>query len=158
MAENIKRPEPPFWRAALGGVVGGLLWLVLIPAFRKNLNNPYYVLAFFYAFFYVTISSGFVGMLCGLTVWHFDNRTGRSLGVIQRLALGAALSVAVTALIVTALYLIMKSNNHEPTVWLSNKGYIALWGALVGACSGMVIRNRGAVENGDEPVSRRADG
>ena len=157
MAEDIKNTQPPFWRGALGGVVGGLLWLVILLAFSNKLDNPYFVFVIFYALLYVTIASGFVGMLGGLIIWHLSKRPDRTLGVIQRLLLGAVVSVAMTALIATALYLIMKSNGSEPKIWLSYKGYITLWGAVVGAGSGMLISNHGPVENGDRSVYQHAD-
>ena len=157
MAEDVKRPDPPFWRGALGGAVGGLLWLVVIPGFRNNLDNPYFVFALFYAVLFVIIPSGFVGMLAGLILWRLSKSRGGGLGVVERLSLGVILSVAMTALIAAALYLIMMSNNHEPKLWLSHKGYIFLWGAMVGACSGILIRDHGPVENGGRSVAKHAD-
>ncbi len=149
MGENIKRPAPPFWRSALGGVIGGLLWVMLLPAFRNNFHNSYYVFFFFYALFYLIIPSAFVGMMSGLIIWHLSNRTGKSLDLIPRLLLGAVVSIIITTFIATVLYLIMKSNNNEPEMWLANKGYIVLLGAMVGAFSGILIRSQSSVENGE---------
>ena len=149
MGEKIKRPAPPFWRSALGGVIGGLLWVMLLPAFRNNFHNPYYVFAFFYALFFVAVPSAFVGMMSGLIVWHLSNRTGEGLDLMPRLLLGAVLSVVMTALIATALYLLMKSNNNEPKMWLSYKSYILLLGAMVGAFSGLLMKGRSSYENGE---------
>jgi hypothetical protein len=149
MGENIKRSIPPFWRSALGGIIGGLLWVMLLPAFRNNFHNSYYVYAFFYALFYMVVPSAFVGMMSGLIIWHLSNRIGKSLDVIPRLLLGAVFSIVITALIATVLYLLMKSNNNEPRIWLSYKSYIVLLGAMVGAFSGILMRRQSSFENGE---------
>lgn len=127
-----------WWRGALGGAAGGLLWVLLLPAFARP--DAYTQYARLLAILLVAPFSTVIGMLVEWVLMKLDAKAGKSYGVFRRAAIGAACSTAAALIIWAGVNAIR--TDEQPLVWSTK--YWLLFGTLVGGLAGSAVASRSA--------------
>ena len=121
----------PLWRGAIGGAIGGLIHIFVIPV--VNGDRPLQSYFLFFALVYLFPYSGLTGAVIGTVIRGLNGKLQNGLGPLSRAVLGI-LCAAVLGVIFSALM-------NESTVAMTNPARyllgLAEYGILVGALAGV---------------------
>jgi hypothetical protein len=127
------------WRGALGGIVGGLIWIFVIPILHSgSVLNSYYLGLALFAGIPLTLA---VGSIVGAIIWVIYVNAERNINAVERALIGT-----VIALLAGAVYSVMTNESrHNPSYLM----YLVEFAMIVGVSAGITIGNQNQKEQGE---------
>ena len=126
------------WRGALGGAIGGFLWVWLLPAFKHQ--DSYTQYARLLTLFFIASFTAIIGTIIGWIVVALHAKTGKNYGVLMRIVIGVVFSLVAASIAWATLNMIRTS---EPSIVWSTQ-YWLLFGILVGVLAGGMVGDHSA--------------